>query len=83
MSIDKAEIVAVEVRNRVALLGIAYTFQVTSIYPRLSVFDNVAYGLEVRGMGKKERRAKAAEARAAADAGAAPESEPAAPASRG
>ena len=27
--------------------GIAYTFQITSIYPRLSVFDNVA--LAVRG----------------------------------
>ena len=29
-------------------LGIAYTFQVTSIYPRLSVFDNVALAVQRR-----------------------------------
>lgn len=29
--------------------GIAYTFQVTSIYPRLSVFDNVALAVQRRG----------------------------------
>ena len=29
--------------------GIAYTFQITSIYPRLSVFDNVALAVQSRG----------------------------------
>ncbi len=29
--------------------GIAYTFQITSIYPRLSVFDNVALAAQSRG----------------------------------
>jgi branched-chain amino acid transport system ATP-binding protein len=30
-------------------LGVAYTFQITSIYPRLSVFDNVALAAQSRG----------------------------------
>jgi branched-chain amino acid transport system ATP-binding protein len=30
-------------------LGIAYTFQITSIYPRLTVFDNVALAVQHRG----------------------------------
>lgn len=29
--------------------GIAYTFQITSVYPRLSVFDNVALAAQSRG----------------------------------
>ena len=29
--------------------GVAYTFQITSIYPRLSVFDNVALAVQSRG----------------------------------
>ena len=29
--------------------GIAYTFQITSIYPRLTVFDNVALAVQSRG----------------------------------
>lgn len=29
--------------------GIAYTFQITAIYPRLSVFDNVALAAQARG----------------------------------
>lgn len=29
--------------------GIAYTFQITSIYPRLNVFDNVALAAQARG----------------------------------
>jgi branched-chain amino acid transport system ATP-binding protein len=29
--------------------GIAYTFQITSIYPRLSVFENVALAVQSRG----------------------------------
>lgn len=37
-------------------------FQDYALFPHLSVLDNVAYGLMIRGMGKKERRAKAEEA---------------------
>ena len=36
-------------------------FQHFGLLPHRQVIDNVAYGLEVRGMGKKERRAKAGE----------------------
>ena len=36
-------------------------FQHFGLLPHRQVIDNVAYGLEVRGMGKKERRAKASE----------------------
>ena len=41
-------------RNRVSMV-----FQHFGLLPHRQVIDNVAYGLEVRGMGKKERRAKA------------------------
>ena len=41
-------------RNRVSMV-----FQHFGLLPHKQVIDNVAYGLEVRGMGKKERRAKA------------------------
>jgi glycine betaine/proline transport system ATP-binding protein len=36
-------------------------FQHFGLLPHRQVIDNVAYGLEVRGVGKKERRARAAE----------------------
>ncbi|RYJ00308.1 MAG: ATP-binding cassette domain-containing protein [Actinomycetales bacterium] len=36
-------------------------FQHFGLLPHRQVIDNVAYGLEVRGVGKRERRAKAAE----------------------
>jgi glycine betaine/proline transport system ATP-binding protein len=41
-------------RNRVSMV-----FQHFGLLPHKQVIDNVAYGLEVRGMGKKERRAQA------------------------
>ena len=37
-------------------------FQDYALFPHMTVLDNVAYGLRVRGMGKRERRAKATEA---------------------
>jgi glycine betaine/proline transport system ATP-binding protein len=43
-------------RNHVSMV-----FQHFGLLPHRQVIDNVAYGLEIRGMGKKERRAKAAE----------------------
>src|SRR5699024_4688456 len=36
-------------------------FQHFGLLPHRQVLDNVAYGLEIRGVGKKERRAKASE----------------------
>ncbi|MCD4532961.1 glycine betaine/L-proline ABC transporter ATP-binding protein [Nocardioides sp. cx-169] len=36
-------------------------FQHFGLLPHKQVIDNVAYGLEIRGLGKKERRAKAGE----------------------
>ncbi len=39
---------------------VSMVFQHFGLLPHKQVIDNVAYGLEVRGMGKKERRAKAA-----------------------
>jgi glycine betaine/proline transport system ATP-binding protein len=39
----------------------AMVFQHFGLLPHRSVIDNVAYGLEIQGMGRAERRAKAAE----------------------
>src|SRR3954469_18263515 len=38
---------------------VSMVFQHFGLLPHRAVIDNVAYGLEVRGMGKSERRAKA------------------------
>lgn len=43
--------------------GIAYTFQITSIFPRLSVFDNVALAVQSQGTGELAVRTRAALAR--------------------
>jgi branched-chain amino acid transport system ATP-binding protein len=43
--------------------GIAYTFQITSIYARLSVFDNVALAVQWRGAKDLRRESMAALAR--------------------
>jgi branched-chain amino acid transport system ATP-binding protein len=48
-------------------LGIAYTFQITSIYPRLSVFDNVALAVQHRGARPLEAETHAALARVGLD----------------
>ena len=43
-------------RNQVSMV-----FQHFGLLPHRQVIDNVAYGLEIRGMGRKERRARAGE----------------------
>lgn len=47
--------------------GIAYTFQITSIFPRLSVFDNVALAVQAQGTRDLENRTRAALARVGLD----------------
>ena len=47
--------------------GIAYTFQITSIFPRLSVFDNVALAVQAQGTRDLEDRTRAAMARVGLD----------------
>jgi branched-chain amino acid transport system ATP-binding protein len=48
ITLDGRDITALPAHARVRL-GVAYTFQITSIYPRLSVFDNVALAAQSRG----------------------------------
>jgi branched-chain amino acid transport system ATP-binding protein len=43
--------------------GIAYTFQITSIFPRLSVFDNVALAVQSQGARDLSAKTRAALAR--------------------
>lgn len=43
--------------------GIAYTFQITSVFPRLSVFDNVALAVQSHGTRDLATRTRAALAR--------------------
>jgi branched-chain amino acid transport system ATP-binding protein len=47
--------------------GIAYTFQITSIFPRLSVFDNVALAVQLQGARDLPVKTRAALARVGLD----------------
>ena len=47
--------------------GIAYTFQITSIFPRLSVFDNLALAVQVKGTRDLTERTRTALARVGLD----------------
>ena len=47
--------------------GIAYTFQITSIFPRLSVFDNVALAVQSQGARDLTARTRAALTRVGLD----------------
>lgn len=42
--------------------GFGMVFQHYALFPHMSVGDNVAFGLEARGVGRKERRARARQA---------------------
>ncbi|MBT2507186.1 glycine betaine/L-proline ABC transporter ATP-binding protein [Streptomyces sp. ISL-98] len=55
LSMDKSRLRELR-RHRASMV-----FQHFGLLPHRSVVDNVAYGLEIQGMGKSERRAKAAE----------------------
>jgi branched-chain amino acid transport system ATP-binding protein len=48
ITLSGRDITALPAHARVRL-GVAYTFQITSIYPRLSAFDNVALAVQSRG----------------------------------
>ncbi|MEF9905905.1 quaternary amine ABC transporter ATP-binding protein [Streptomyces sp. P9-A2] len=54
-AMDKARLRALR-RHRAAMV-----FQHFGLLPHRTVLDNVAYGLEIQGMGRAQRRAKAAE----------------------
>lgn len=47
--------------------GIAYTFQITSIFPRLSVFDNLALAVQLQGPRNLTSRTRAALVRVGLD----------------
>ncbi|MBT2396611.1 glycine betaine/L-proline ABC transporter ATP-binding protein [Streptomyces sp. ISL-100] len=55
LSMDKSRLRELR-RHRASMV-----FQHFGLLPHRSVIDNVAYGLEIQGMGRAERRAKAAE----------------------
>ncbi len=59
---DGEDITALPAHARVRK-GIAYTFQITSIFPRLSVFDNVALAVQAHGARDLSARTRAALAR--------------------
>ncbi len=61
--IDDTEVTAASERSLRELrrTHVSMVFQHFGLLPHRQVVDNVAYGLEIRGMGKKERRAKAGE----------------------
>jgi lactose/L-arabinose transport system ATP-binding protein len=42
--------------------GVAMVFQSYALYPHMSVFDNIGFGLRIQGMPKAERREKVLEA---------------------
>jgi spermidine/putrescine ABC transporter ATP-binding subunit len=55
--IDRAPVVDIPVHRR----SIGMVFQSYALFPHLSVFDNVAFGLEVRGMRREEVRSSVLE----------------------
>jgi spermidine/putrescine transport system ATP-binding protein len=58
ITIDGSPVVGVPPNRR----QVNTVFQQYALFPHMTVLDNVAYGLKQRGMGKRERHAKATEA---------------------
>src|SRR2546423_15428553 len=58
IAIDGAPVVGVPPHKR----QVNTVFQQYALFPHMNVLDNVAYGLKQRGMGRRERHAKATEA---------------------
>jgi spermidine/putrescine ABC transporter ATP-binding subunit len=58
ITIDGAPVVGVPPHRR----QVNTVFQQYALFPHMTVLDNVAYGLKQRGLGKRERHAKATEA---------------------
>ena len=57
MSVDGRDISRVPANKR----DIGLVFQAYSLFPHLTVLDNVAFGLKMRGVGSRERAGRAAE----------------------
>jgi len=56
--IDNVRVTNLEPKDR----GIAMVFQNYALYPHMSVYDNMAYGLKIRGFGKAQIQARVEEA---------------------
>ncbi|CNF03633.1 sn-glycerol-3-phosphate import ATP-binding protein UgpC [Yersinia nurmii] len=56
--IDNRRVTNLEPKDR----GIAMVFQNYALYPHMSVYDNMAYGLKIRGFGKEQIRQRVDEA---------------------
>ncbi|MEE3664659.1 sn-glycerol-3-phosphate import ATP-binding protein UgpC [Brenneria sp. g21c3] len=56
--IDNQRVTDLEPKDR----GIAMVFQNYALYPHMSVYDNMAYGLKIRGFGKTQIRQRVDEA---------------------
>lgn len=65
--LDDRDITRLPAHSRVRL-GIGYTFQITSIFPRLSVFDNVALATHSRSAARMRKQTHAALAHVGLDA---------------
>lgn len=66
ISLNGEDITRLPAHHR-ARKGIAYTFQITSVFPRLSVFDNVALAVQSQGTRDLASRTRAALARVGLD----------------
>ena len=58
VKIDNVDVTPLEPADR----DIAMVFQTYALYPHMTVFDNMAYGLKIRGLPKAEIRARVQEA---------------------
>lgn len=56
--IDTQRVTELEPKDR----GIAMVFQNYALYPHMSVYDNMAYGLKIRGFGKQQIRQRVSDA---------------------